>query len=145
MLAADVILHVRDIQHPDSEEQATDVKAILSELSVTDSVPHIEVWNKIDLLEPDVLSARLTKADRTADVVAVSALTGAGIDELLSLVSDRLQGTRQHARIDLPFTEGKKRAWLHEQGVVERESQDDTGFHIAVHWSPIQRAKFDRL
>src|SRR5690606_20921312 len=76
VLEADLILHVRDISHPQTDEQATDVADILSSLGVTESTPLIEVWNKIDLIPPREREAAFTHAGRKAEVHAISAMTG---------------------------------------------------------------------
>ena len=78
--AADLILHVRDIAHPDSEAQAADVEAVLSSLGLAEegSPPRLEVWNKLDLLPPAEREELLGEAARRNDVVALSALTGKG-------------------------------------------------------------------
>src|SRR5262245_30943724 len=87
--AADLILHVRDIAHPDSEAQAADVEGVLDTLGLAepDSPPRIEVWNKLDLLSAEERKELLGEADRRDDVIALSALTGEGIDHLREAIS----------------------------------------------------------
>lgn len=139
VLEADLILHVRDIAHPETEAQAADVETILTDLGVGNEVPRIEVWNKADLLPEG--DAALTVAARREGVVSVSALTGAGVEELAGLAADRLDGTRRVETVDLPHTEGRARAWLHAEGLVEAEEQGDEGVRLRVHWSPKHRAQ----
>ena len=74
VLAADLILHVRDISHPETEEQAGDVGEIPDSLGVEDDVPLVEVWNKIDASPETRRALRRTDA-RTEGVRAISALT----------------------------------------------------------------------
>jgi GTP-binding protein HflX len=145
VLAADVILHVRDISHEETEAQAADVEAILTELGVTRDVPLFEVWNKTDLLEEPARAAVETEAARKEDVVAISALTGAGIEALLDRVSGALEEERTGREIVLGFDEGRSRAWLHEAGVVESETQGEDGFRIRVLWTPRQERRFREL
>jgi GTP-binding protein HflX len=145
VLSADLILHVRDIAHAGTEEQAQDVRAILTDLGVAEDVATIEVWNKIDALPPDEAEAARTRAARDPAVAALSALTGEGLPELLERISDRLAGARYRASLHLDFAEGRKRAWLHEQGVVEDEHEDDTGFALTVLWSDRQKDAFGAL
>ncbi|MEO0657674.1 MAG: GTPase HflX, partial [Pseudomonadota bacterium] len=64
VLAADIVIHVRDISHPETEEQAADVRAILADLGVEEGRPQFEVWNKLDLLDPDTAEAMRAKAAR---------------------------------------------------------------------------------
>lgn len=145
VLAADVILHVRDIAHAESEEQAEDVREILASLGVPDDRPTFEVWNKIDLMPPDDAEAARGRAARDPRIFALSALTGEGIDLLLAAVTEELQGARYPQNLHLGFAEGKKRAWLFEQEVVEQEDQGDDGFDISVLWTARQQAQFEKL
>ncbi len=142
VLDADLILHVRDISADSTEEQAEDVQKIMKELGVSDEAPLIEVWNKIDLLDPDSQAGHNAKADREENIFATSAITGAGMDELLAAVSDALTDPKTHEDLDLPFSAGKKRAWLFQEGLVENEVQDENGFHISVHWTARQAKEF---
>lgn len=142
VLGAHLIVHVRDISHPDTEAQARDVRDILASLGVQDSVPMIEVWNKIDRLDPATREAVLASADRHERVQAISAVTGEGLDALLAAMTAKLETARHPASISLTFAEGRKRAWLHEQGVVEDETQNDDGFEISVLWTARQEKRF---
>jgi GTP-binding protein HflX len=142
VLGAHLIVHVRDISHPDTEAQARDVRDILASLGVQDSVPMIEVWNKIDRLDPATREAVLASADRHERVQAISAVTGEGLDALLAAMTAKLETARHPASISLSFAEGRKRAWLHEQGVVEDETQTDEGFEISVLWTARQEKRF---
>lgn len=145
VLAADLILHVRDISHPETEEQAADVEEILASLGVAGDRPRIEVWNKLDLLDEDRRAALEAVAARSPEVLAISALSGEGIERLLADVSAALTGTRQEAVLRLGFSEGRRRAWLFEQDVVQQERQDEDGFVLNVLWTPVQAARFDAL
>ncbi len=145
VLDADLIMHVRDISHPQTEEQAQDVNAILHNLGVADEAPTIEVWNKIDQMEGDEREAMLTQAARTDDLFAISAVTGEGLDALLAAIPEKLKDPRREARLHLSFSEGRKRAWLFEQGIVTDEQQDDDGYAMTVFWTALQRERFARL
>ncbi|WP_299148194.1 GTPase HflX [uncultured Tateyamaria sp.] len=145
VLAADIVLHVRDISHPETEAQAEDVQTILGDLGVGDERTQFEVWNKIDLLPAEEADAVRARAAREDGVFAMSAITGEGIDALLTHVAETLQGTVITETVVLPYAEGRKRAWLFEQDVVEAERQDENGFAFDVRWSAIQKARFDGL
>ena len=145
VLAADIVVHVRDISHPESDAQAEDVAAILAELGLAEDRARIEVWNKLDALPPDAADAVRARAEREEDVFAISALTGEGIDSLLTHIGQRLQSAASVEELVLPFSEGRRRAWLFDQDVVEHETQGDEGFTLTVRWSPIQKARFDGL
>ncbi|MDU8929711.1 GTPase HflX [Alisedimentitalea sp. MJ-SS2] len=145
VLAADLICHVRDISHPETEDQAADVHTILSSLGVGEDTPQFEVWNKIDLLPEDAHQAVLNSAARDDDVVALSAISGEGMAAFLETVSQRLVGIRHETRLVLPYAEGRKRAWLHEEGVIETEEQTEEGFVLTVLWNDRQEQKFRNL
>ncbi len=145
VLEADLILHVRDIAHPDTEEQATDVAQILAELGVSDEVPKLELWNKRDLLGDEERAAADTIAARRSDVLILSAVTGEGVADVVGAVTDALDGARERMSLELGFHEGKRRAWLHENRVVADESEGDAGWRLTVEWTPRQRAEYERL
>ncbi|MDO5647822.1 GTPase HflX [Paracoccus sp. (in: a-proteobacteria)] len=146
VLEADLILHVRDISHPETEEQAADVAEILDSLGVDEDVALIEVWNKIDALGPDTRAALRRTDARTAGVQAVSALTGEGLDDLIAAIDLRLGEVLDEPRLSeavtLDFSDGRRRAWLHEAGVVEREDAGDEGLVLHLRWTARQRAGF---
>ena len=143
VLDADLIVHVRDVAHPDTEAQAQDVQTILTDLGVAQDTPLIEAWNKIDLLPAD--SAEVTTAERRADVVPVSALTGAGVDALIEMITTALGGHRHTETILVPHGAGRARAYLFAEGVVQGEQQAEEGAELTVLWSPRQRAQFESL
>lgn len=145
VLDADLIVHVRDISHAQTEEQAKDVLAILHSLGVAEEAPLIEVWNKIDRLEGDAREAVLTQAGRTDNLFAISAVTGEGLDPLLAAIAEKVKDPRREERLSLTFAEGKKRAWLFDQGIVTAEVQTDTGYDVTVLWTTIQKERFARL
>ena len=145
VLEADLILHVRDIAHPDSKAQAADVAAILAALGVGAEVPLIEAWNKIDLLPEAERAAHGTQADRKPQVFAVSALTGEGLDALMAAVARALDAERRRETVELPFAEGRRRAWLHAEGVVTEEAEAGDGHRIEVLWTARQKARFEAL
>ena len=145
VLAADVICHVRDISHPESEEQAGGVREIMTSLGVEDDRPTFEVWNKLDALSDNEAAAARARASRNNLVYAISALTGEGIEQLLSAITETLQGQKHQTEVELGFADGKKRAWLYEQELVEAEEQTEAGFTLSVRWTVEQEAAFERL
>ncbi|WP_237072616.1 GTPase HflX [Pseudaestuariivita rosea] len=145
VLGADLILHVRDISHTETEEQAEDVRDILADLGVGEDTASFEVWNKIDNLSPDQREAIETQAARIDGIFAISALTGDGLDDLLDAVSEGLKDPRQDETILIAFDEGRKRAWLFDRGLVADESETDEGWQIDVSWSQKQRDRYQKL
>nr|WP_246237377.1 GTPase HflX [Halovulum dunhuangense] len=147
VLDADLILHVRDIAHPETEEQAADVRKILAELGIGEERQDhmIEVWNKIDLLSDDDRAAMQRRSGRTAQHVALSATSGEGVDELLATIEATLSEPVTAEVVDLGFSEGRARAWLFKENVVTREAQDDDGYHLSVLWTRKQKSQFEAL
>ena len=145
VLAADVILHVRDISHPETEAQAEDVRTILTDLGVDAERAQFEVWNKVDLLPDAEAEAVRARAERDVSVLALSAISGEGLEALLSVVAVTLQGAVSEETLLLPYADGRKRAWLFEQDVVMAERQGEDGFEFDVRWTASQKARFDGL
>jgi GTP-binding protein HflX len=131
--AADVILHVRDIAHPDTESQREDVEGVLRDLDIDIDADGrvIEVLNKADLL-PEHERETLAAAGRRRghDTAVISALTGEGCDALLALIATRINADRETLTVKLDIADGRTMAWLHSHGEV-LESRDD-GAHVFV-------------
>jgi GTP-binding protein HflX len=149
VLAADLILHVRDISHPETEEQAGDVGEILDSLGVEDDVPLIEVWNKIDALSEETRTALRRTDARTEGVQAISALSGEGLEDLTAAIDLRLAEALDEPRLEedliLPHEDGRRRAWLHRQGVVLGEEAGEDGVRLRLRWTERQKAQFEGL
>jgi GTP-binding protein HflX len=145
VLEADLILHVRDISHPESAEQAADVADILTSLGVSKAVPMLEVWNKLDLVDASQHEALAVQAANRAGVFPVSALTGEGIAGLLDAVSTVFDEEKTERVLQLGFAEGKRRAWLHAENVVLAEVQGDEGWQITVLWTARQEKRYRDL
>ncbi len=142
--AADVIVHVRDISHADSEAQSHDVDAILAELGVADRADRvIEVWNKLDRLGENE-RALLTQQQGEAAPLAVSALTGEGIDRLLGAIEDRLARGRSLIELTLDPSDGRGLHWLYEHAEVMSRSDRDDGLHLTVRVAPDQVERVNR-
>jgi len=145
VLEADLICHVRDISHPESAEQAQDVAAILASLGVKSSVPQIEVWNKLDLVDASARAALAVNAEGRAQVFPISALTGEGLDSLLAAIGTAFDEEKSERTVNLAFAEGRKRAWLHQESVVQGEHQTETGYSLRVRWTARQEKRFREL
>ena len=145
VLDADLIVHVRDISHAQTEEQAEDVNTILRTLGVDEQAPLIEVWNKIDLLDEDARRAVETQAERRDDLLAVSAVTGQGVAALAEAMAQAVRDPRQSEELMLGFGAGRARAWLFDAGVVDHEEQTEDGYRLKVTWTGVQKARFEKL
>ena len=142
VLDADLIVHVRDISHPETEAQAADVEEILEALGTDPAIPRLELWNKADLLEGEAAQAAVNLAARRDDVYLASALTGQGLEALLDRVADELTEALVETVLVLPHAEGRARAWLHDQGAVREETPTDAGAEMRLRWTQRQAARF---
>jgi GTP-binding protein HflX len=139
---ADIVVHVRDAHHPDSEAQRADVLTVLGDLglgaladpeSAEDGL--LEVLNKIDLLDEDVLARLEGQAQRNEEIVLLSAVTGAGCDRLLRAIERRLESSTAAVRLDVPLSDGKTLAWVYAHGEVLARRDDDRAAHLSVRLS----------
>jgi GTP-binding protein HflX len=146
--AADVILHVRDVAHPDSAAQRADVHAVLDGMAEGPEATLdagwrgrcIEVLNKADLLGgPEAIAARFPGA------LAVSALTGEGLDALRAALDARLGASLVTERVELPASDGARIAWLYRHGEVIAREEAEGRLRLTVRLSPADRARFAQL
>ncbi len=137
VLAADIILHVRDVSHDETEAQSHDVNLVLEELGIHEDRRSqiIEVWNKADLLDPHALATREAQAQRRDDCVLLSSLDGQGIDELLEKIEKRLAKKSTVYEIMIDAADGKGMAWLHQRGeVLARKAYADGRTKLSVRF-----------
>ena len=130
VIEADIVIHVRDIAHPDTETQAEDVAGVLKALGVDldDEASVIEVQNKIDLLPDDARLTLVERAAREGGGIPVSAVTGQGLDALFAAISARLGREEILRRLTLPGTDGQDLNWLYERcEIVSRDDHSETG------------------
>lgn len=128
VLEADLLLHVRDISHPDAQAQKDDVLDVLSELGVSDATQNgmIEVWNKIDLI-PAAERPTAANGKREPRSVSLSALTGEGFDKLLGMIDATLASSAIEAELRLEPDAGADLAWAYENADVLKRSSDAKG------------------
>lgn len=154
---ADLIVHVRDIVHPDSDAQYDDVRAILDSLGVNGpqdgegdrdtpaAIPQIEIWNKIDTAHSERRDAIEEMAARRPDVALISAVTGEGVEAARVLMAAQLTALHETQRIFLSYSQGEAMAWLHARGEVLTDEPADDGHWLTVRLDPADRARFERL
>lgn len=145
VLAADLILHVRDISNDLTDNQAMEVRKILNNLEVSNSIPVIELWNKLDKIDPENERNLKNIAKRKQEIIPISALTGKGVLSLLEKIKDQLEPQKFSEKVFLPFEFGKKKAWLHENGIIIKEVYTDSGFELDVMWSDQQKKLYYSL
>jgi GTPase len=144
---ADIILHVRDIAHEESEAQKADVESVLTELGLGERLAGdmIEVWNKIDLLAPERREHVENDCARSPDRVALSALDGAGLDRLFAFLDARITAGHQVREIDVELSDGARLAWLYRHGKVLSRRDDDHHAHLKVGLDSASLARFEAM
>ncbi|CDX57533.1 GTPase HflX [Mesorhizobium plurifarium] len=136
VVEADLVLHLRDISDPDTAAQAEDVERILGDLGVdaADTNRVIEVWNKIDLLDEGNRERLLAEsASGKAPPIAISAVTGEGLDTLKALIETRVSGELETMTVTLSPTQLGQVDWLYRNGdVVSRTDNEDGSVTLAL-------------
>ena len=153
-----MIIHVRDIANPDSDQQKAQVLAVLADLGVIGGedgepgAPIIEVWNKWDLLDPDQVVDLLAERARRPDdkIVPLSAVTGEGCQDLRDCLAGMLTADARLHTFLLPAGAGQQLAWLHAHGDVVSDEAAGEGAdgplrRLAVRLSPKAFGRFARL
>lgn len=142
---ADIILHVRDIAHPDSAAQKKDVFGVLHDMARDHMIEDdwssrmIEVMNKADLLGgPDAVP-------QTADTVAISAITGEGLPALLDVIDRRITSSMEEVRYCMALSDGAASAWLYQHGEVIGRDDGEENTTISVRLLAEDRARFESL
>jgi GTP-binding protein HflX len=143
VVSADVLIHVRDIAHPDSEAQRTDVEKVLGEIGVDLETPRFEAWNKLDLVDTERRAQLLEETAKREDVVAISAQSGEGVDALIESVAERLTEGHRRYTIALDPADGASAAWLHQHGDVLVQSMDGDHAVYEVRMAPRDYERFE--
>ena len=140
---ADLVIHVRDAHHPDSEAQRADVLAVLSDLGLDETAVDelIEAMNKIDLLDPAGRASLANHALRNSATVVLSAATGEGCEALLELIDRRLESATSPVRLDIPLSDGETLAWVYRHGEVLGRRDDNDAAHLSVRLSEADIAR----
>jgi len=152
VLEADLILHVRDMSHPQSHDQWREVVSILGVLGVKKDVVQVQVYNKIDLMPEDEAEAlRVQSAasqvvpDNTEPPYVTSAITGEGIDPLLARIEEELSDPRTRETVKLLWKDAAAQSYLHRLGVIQDSSETDEGWQIDVEWTKRDKAQFNKF
>jgi GTPase len=150
VIEADLIVHVRDISHPESEQQRGDVEEVLRDLGAFDEGagrPLIEALNKIDALAPEVrwtLKNRTATGAERARQYPVSALTGDGVDQLLEAIATFLGAAGEAREVSVPLSDGATLAWLYRHGEVRSRRDDGETARLTVALDDAAAAQFAR-
>jgi len=152
--AAEVICHVRDISNPSTGAQKAQVLQVLRDLGVADeegeepSIPVLEVWNKWDQLSPEDAEELAEQVVGNDDVVAMSALTGEGVDTLLERLGEMLTRNASLRTFEVPAGDGRRIAWLHAHGeVIDDVAEEEGGANrlITVRLNPKELGQYEAL
>ena len=143
VLEADLIVHVRDISHPDTEAQKQDVENVLKALGIAEQVDRglFEVLNKTDLLNGEERQALTQSSTRQAKRFPVSALTGDGIDALLKAIDEALAVDRTEYVLRVPASDGAALAYLYRAGEVVSRSDNEQESVLRVRLGAVEFSK----
>jgi GTP-binding protein HflX len=146
VVQADLILHVRDMSDPDNPAQKAEVVSVLRDLGLEPRLAEgvLEVLNKVDLLSGEEAEFLRNQAARDQGAVACSALSGEGLEELVTEVERRLRAGHRRVRRSVPLSEGEALAWLYSHGEVLERRDDEERAHLEVRLSPADLARFDQ-
>jgi GTPase len=136
VVTADVIVHVRDIVHPTSESQKSDVLSILTELGIGlesgEGPAYLEVWNKIDLAQGELREDIFAKAAGNKDIIISSAISGDGLANIGQWLSDQVNAQNIVRELVIPTEDGGQLAWLYSAGKVQRLSEKQETLSVSV-------------
>jgi GTP-binding protein HflX len=155
VISADLIIHVRDISHPDTDAQRLDVEQVLTEIGAMGTpeadgggdgkklAPLIEAWNKVDVLDQEERERIEAEAARRDNVVPMSALSGEGVDRVIAAAAERLRQGSRLRRVTLPSSAGEAIAWLHANGEIVDQRSEDLETEFEVRMSDKDWARFE--
>lgn len=158
VVEADIIVHVRDIANPETEEQKRDVLEVLKVLGLEHKIAHdtIEVLNKVDLLNKNQESRNLESNENESPLILdshfpdskklyISATTGNGVDAVLRAIDEAIARDEKKVEITMNVADGKKLAWIYEHGSVQSTSQDGETMKLIVSFSEKNLGAFNKL
>ena len=145
VLEADIIVHVRDYSHPDTEAQKQDVEFVLCDLGLSETVENgmLEALNKIDMLSSDDKKCIIEKSSRYATKWPICAKTGEGLDDLLLAIQNRLTAGYKKIDIKIPIADGKGVALAYRKGQVVSRVDRNTFIKMSLLVNPMDLALFD--
>jgi GTPase len=144
---ADLVLHVRDLAHPETAAQRADVLEVLRSLDLADLADEgrlLEFWNKLDLLGPEDHAQLRSAAERQSDAVCGSALTGEGMAQLLAALDGKLSAAARVVALDLDSADGARLAWLYRHGTVLERRDANGRTHLKVALPLEEQRRFER-
>jgi len=150
VISADIIVHVRDISHPETDAQRDDVLQILRDLGVLDNEQAgnqprmVELWNKLDLLNDHWRAELSDMAARDDNHLMISAVTGEGIDVFKTELTALIAKGNDLRTVKLRNDNGAALAWLHARGVVSGQYVDGDIVSVDVSLSRQLWGQFEK-
>jgi GTP-binding protein HflX len=144
---ADLVLHVRDLAHPETAAQRADVLEVLRSLDLADLEDEgrlLEFWNKLDLLAVEDRAQLRSAAERQSNAVCGSALTGEGIEQLLAALDRKFSGAARVVALELDSADGARLAWLYRHGTVLERRDANGRTHLKVALAPAEQRRLHR-
>lgn len=145
VLEADILLHVRDYSHPETEFQKQDVLEVLLALGVNADADIIEVCNKADRLEESIRDTLRSDTLGSQSRVMISARSGAGVGELERVIDEHITRGHEIILVDIPFQDTALRAWLYENGDVLSSQTDERFYHMRVRLTQANVGRFNQM
>ncbi len=147
VLEADIILHVRDVSNPDSEEQKRDVINVMRDLGVEDKLENnaIEVLNKIDMLDSVHLVELKERIKGNNNIIPVSAVTGVGLDKLLEIIDEKTAEGNKVIDIEVDAGNGKVIAWVYANSEVVESHEKDGVMYFKLSISEKNKGKLEKM
>jgi GTP-binding protein HflX len=144
--AADIILHVRDAAHPDTGAQRADVLGVLNDLAAGPDAALDEGWpaRTLEVLNKADLMGGVGALPPMPGAIAVSALTGDGLEELRAALDERLSANMETIEVAIPPQDGARLAWLYEHGEVLERRDTNKAIRLSVRLTPANRARFEQ-
>ncbi|WP_169545541.1 GTPase HflX [Sneathiella aquimaris] len=147
VLEADLVVHVRDITHPDTEAQKKDVFDVLKRLGVnTDDKKHyLEVLNKVDLLDEDAMTLLQNEVDRKDDKILMSAVSGMGVDVFNAAIERKLTHNQKLLSVRVPSDDGASLSWIYRHGTVVERMEEEEATVLNVKFSPENLGRLEKM
>ena len=145
VLTSDLILHVRDISHPNTDSHSENVLNILHRIGLDEKIPVLEVWNKIDLHPENNKLQQTNIFLNKRNIYPICASSGLGLENLINGIVNIILARSIRDVRTISAKDGKKRAWLYGQGVVESEVLVNEDYKMVLRWNKKQKKQFDLL
>ncbi len=142
---ANILVHVRDVSHEDTDAQKDDVKSVLKDLDLDQDIQDnmIEVWNKSDLLSDEIKTSLAIQSEHNETTLLCSAITGEGCDAFLTMVEQLLDAQNLVYEFDVSYSNGAALSWLHDHGNVLEQKHHEEGVWITLSIAQADADKFE--